>query len=114
MNQRAQIAIKYFDAFHAGRIDEILNYFAKHGTVQFAKEPERKATDFFAETKELIASIKFTTHGVYASDSTNNVLIHFSFSMPDQSGGAVDVEAVDIIAFDDSNKIENIKVITSQ
>lgn len=114
MNQRALIARKYFDAFHAGRIDEIHTYFTEHGTVRYGKEPERRATDFFAETRELIASIKFNTHGVYSSDSTNNVLIHFSFSMPDESGGVIDVEAVDIIAFDDSNKIENIRVIPSQ
>jgi hypothetical protein len=106
-----QIAKKYFDAFHNGRIDEVMSYFAPGSTVRYGSERERDAAEFFAETKDMIAQFRFTTHGYYTSPETKNVLIHFAHSVGDPSDDAPDVEAVDIIAFDDADRIRSIKVI---
>lgn len=111
MSQRELIAKRYFEAFHAGRIDEILGYFTPQGTVQYGKEPAKEAEAFFVESKDLIASLSFTTHGIYSSEDTTDVLIHFSYAASDEEGNVTEVEAVDIIEFDGGNQIKTVRVI---
>lgn len=114
MNHNEEIAKKYFEAFHEGKIEEVLGYFSEDGVVQYGTEVEKKATDFFPETKEMIAQIKFDTHGVYTSPETKNVIIHFSYEMPNEEGKMNTVEAIDVIAFDETNKISSVKVIPNE
>ena len=112
MSAIKSLAKQYFDAFHAGRVDEVLGYFSESGVVKYATEPETPAKEFFRETKAMIAGITFETKGIYSSDKTNNVIIHFTFSMPAERGkGDISVEAVDIIEFNSENKIERVTVI---
>ena len=114
MSHYETIARKYFEAFHAGRLDEVFSYFAENGVVKYGTEPEKLAKDFFPETKELIAGITFTTHGIYDSEQTNNVIIHFSFTMPTEGGEFSTMEAIDIIEFDENDRIACVKVITNE
>ncbi len=104
------IAKKYFEAFHEGRIEEVLTYFHKDGIVKYGAQAPQNAKDFFHQTKELIASISFKTHGMYNSKETNIVLIHFSFTMP---GEKKPTEAVDIIEFGENNLIKEVRVISN-
>ncbi|MEQ9423000.1 MAG: SRPBCC family protein [Cyclobacteriaceae bacterium] len=107
-NTNATTAEKYFKAFHAGRIPEVMSYFSKSAIVTYGTDPDKAANDFFNETKELIATISFETHGIYASEGSDNVLIHFSYQAPSDEKP---IEAVDIISFNSSGQITSVKVI---
>ena len=112
MSDIKTLAKQYFEAFHAGRLEEVLGYFSEDGVVKYGTEPEVPATAFFPETKEMISQIKFETKGVYTSDETNSVIIHFGFSMPsEEGGGMILIEAIDIIEFDANRKIQRVTVI---
>jgi ketosteroid isomerase-like protein len=111
MSEREQIAKQYFEAFHAGQLDEVFGYFADDGVVRYGRDAAKPAREFFPETKSMIAQVRFTTHGVYTSPATHTVLIHFSFTMPSEDGKGAPVEAVDVIEFDRQNKITRITVI---
>ena len=111
MNEQGIIAKKYFEAFHEGKLDEVFKYVAEDGIVKYSTEAERSAKDFFPETKDMILQIKFETHGIYTSENATNVLIHFSYTMPSEDGTPKTVEAVDIVEFNDENKIKKITVI---
>lgn len=111
MTANAKTAKSYFEAFHEGRLDEVLSYFSSAGVVRFGTESEKSAKEFFPETKDLISQVEFETHGIYTSGETTNVLIHFSFTMPSETGEPKTTEAIDIIEFDNSGKIKRVKVI---
>jgi hypothetical protein len=110
MNEFETIAGKYFDAFHAGRLDEVSSYFAEAGVVKYGTEAEKPATLFFPQTRDMISKIAFETHGIYSSEQTSNVIIHFSFAMSG-ADGVKKTEAIDIIEFDEHRKIVRITVI---
>lgn len=112
MSDIKAIAADYFEAFHAGRLEEVLSYFAEDGTVAYGNEPDKAAGDFFPAAVDLVANLKFTTHGIYTSDTISNVIIHFSFQMPTEQAGMTTVDGIDIISFDDNNKIKQVRVIT--
>lgn len=111
MTDNAKTAKLYFKAFHEGRLEEVLSYFSTAGVVKFGAESEKSAKEFFPETKDLISQIEFETHGIYTSGETKDVFIHFSFTMPSETGESKTTEAIDIIAFDSNGKIKRIKVI---
>lgn len=112
MNELKTIAARYFEAFHAGRLDEVSSYFADAGVVKYGTEAEKPAKLFFPETAEMISKISFETHGIYASEQTSKIIIHFSFAMPAADGGQLkSIEAIDIIEFDEHRKIVRITVI---
>lgn len=106
-----ETATKYFEDFHKGKIERVLSYFRSDGVVKYGTEGPKPATEFFPETRDFIAQIEFETHGVYSSTTTDNILIHFSFSVPREDGSMETTEAVDIIEFDEAGKIKRVTVI---
>ncbi len=114
MLEIGQIAHDYFEAFHAGRHEVVLGYFADDGVVSYGTEPARPARQFFPETRDMIATLTFETHGIYRSPDTNNVVIHFSFTTPATEGAdSKTTEAIDIIEFNRDRQIVRIKVIAN-
>ncbi len=107
--KRKQLALEYFEAFHNGELEKVYSYFDENGTVQYATATPVSAKEFFPHSKDLIKTLHFNTHGLYASDETDNVIIHFSFN-PKSDEDQV-TEAIDIITFDKRNKISKIMVI---
>lgn len=106
------VAKKYFKAFHRGDLEEVYSYLSEDCVVQYGTEEPKEAKLFFVDSAPLIATLAFETHGVYSSENTDNVLIEFSFTVPERNGSpAVTTEAVDIIQFDENNKIVKIKVV---
>lgn len=108
---RVEIARHYFEAFHSGRIEEVLSLFAEDGAVHYGTESPKPASQFFPETKDFIARVEFETHGIFSSQDTDDIVIHFSFTMPQEDGTRVTIVAVDIIEFDADDKIKRVTVI---
>jgi hypothetical protein len=59
----------------------------------------------------MISQLSFSTLGVYTSETTRNVIIHFSFEAPNEAGTTDRTEAIDLIEFDEDNKIIKISVL---
>lgn len=109
MENRIDIAKKYFEAFHDGNLEKVYTYFSDIGTVQYGTEKPIPAKLFFLESSELISSLEFVTHDIYLSENSENIIIHFSF-YPKLDSNEI-TEAIDIIEFDSDNKIVKVKVI---
>ena len=107
--RRKKVATDYFEAFHHGKLEQVFGYFNKNGTVQYGLEDPVPATDFFPQSKDLIATLDFQTLGVYVAEDTDNVIIHFSFSP--KTDPTLITEAIDIISFDENDKVSKVKVI---
>ena len=110
MNNIAAIAKDYFSAFHMGKLDAVFAFLDENAIVQYGTEEAKSAKLFFPEAKELISQLTFKTLGIYTSNQTRNVIIHFSFSMPGDSEAST-TEAIDIIEFNEQDKIIKITVI---
>ena len=114
-NKRKKIAERYFEAFHEGDLDEVFKYLSKECTVQYGNQSASNAKEFFENTKDLIASLKFEQKGTYTSKDDRKVLIYFSFKTPKTANKpSKTVEAVDIIKFNSNNQIEKIQVISNE
>ena len=112
MESKEIVAKKYFTAFHHGKLDEVYSYLAKDCVVRYGDEEPKEAKAFFNDSAPLIATLSFETKGVYLSNYTNKVLIDFSFTVPEQNGKpATTTNAIDIIEFDDKNRITMIRVL---
>lgn len=109
---RKDNAEKYFTAFHDGNLEEVYIYLAENCVVQYGTQQPQPAKKFFEMSREMILALKFNTKGIYTSPETNKVLIDFSFTKTNADGGdSKTVDAIDIIEFDNENKIFKISVI---
>ena len=111
LNKRKALAKGYFNAFHRGEVERIYSYFNKESAVKHGVAQPIPVCLFFLESKGFIETLAFETHGVYVTAGTNDLIKHFSFSPKTDKDNVT--EAIDIINFDDDDKISKIKIITN-
>ncbi|MCK8479793.1 nuclear transport factor 2 family protein [Psychroserpens algicola] len=109
MENRINSAKEYFEAFHDGKLEKVFTYFNDKGTIQYGTEQPAPAEIFFPNSAELISTFNFKTHAIYSSKNSGNIIIHFSFHPKSDPNDIT--EAIDIIEFDENDKITKILVI---
>lgn len=108
------LAKEYFEAFHNGELEKVYTYLSDDCVIKVSTNEPRNAKEFLKTSAEFISTLTFRTKAMYTSTTTNNVIIDFSFTTPeDKQGRSKTIDAIDIIEFDINKKIKKIQVITN-
>ena len=110
MNKLA-ISKSYIEHLSNGDLEQILNLFAENAVIISPVYGKQNYMDFytqlFADTNNSELHIK----GIFEDAMTGNIALHFNYQWTLKNNSRVDFEVVDILEFDNDDKIEKLSII---
>lgn len=108
---RIKIAKSYIEHLSNGDLEQLLNLFSESALVISPVYGNKNYKDFytqlFADTNNSELSIK----GIFEDAMTGNIALHFIYQWTLRNDSHVNFEVVDILEFDDDNKIKVLTII---
>lgn len=108
---RTTIAKSYIEHLSNGDLEQLLSLFAENGMVISPVYGKKNYRDFytqlFADTNNSELSIK----GIFEDATTGNIALHFIYQWTLRNDAKVDFEVVDILEFNENNKIKVLTII---
>lgn len=105
------IAKSYIDYLSIGDLAALLNLFADNSIVISPVYGKKNYRDFytqlFADTNNSTLRIK----GIFEDGVSGNIALHFHYEWTLKNDAQVNFEVVDILEFDDNNKIKMLTII---
>jgi len=106
------LAEEYFEIFHQGDLSNALLYMSEDCLVSYGDEEPKALIEFISKASEIVRGFDFVVNGVYTSSKDSRVMIFFSYSVSDDMRRKSKmVEAIDIIDFDQDQRIKKIQII---
>ncbi len=108
---KISIAKSYIKHLSNGDLEQLLSLFAENGRVISPVYGHKDYKEFylqlFADTNNSDLSIK----GIFEDATTGNIALHFNYQWTLKNDSHVNFEVVDILEFNDDNKIEVLTII---
>ena len=111
MNAKIFIAQKYIQYLEAAELPSLVGLFSEDGIVLSPIYGTLAAKEFYAALKEDTSQSRLTIKGIFEEATTGQVALYFQYEWTLQHGRQVTFDAVDILTFDATNKITNLKII---
>ena len=111
MTKKLEIAKQYIDFLSAGKTDEIIGLFAENGTVTSPIYGEGLAEDFYKTLADDTLNSELKIKEIFENKLSGNLALYFEYIWTIKTGKMVTFDVVDIIEFDDNNKITALKII---
>ena len=108
---KKEIAIKYIDFLEKGDIEKIINLFNQKGTVDSPLYGIKKANEFYHELSSDTTNSQLQLLGIFEENDSNIIALYFTYKWTLKNNKKVEFNVVDIIEFDEHNKIEKLKII---
>ena len=108
---KKEVAKKYIEFLSAGHLDDILSLFAENATVHSPIYGENDATTFYKILIDDTENSKLQLKGIFEDSESANLALHFEYTWTLKSTKVVAFDVVDIIEFDNQNKIIELKII---
>jgi len=110
MNKK-DIAKEYINHLEKGSINQVIKLFNQNGIVDSPLYGIKKAADFYKELNDDTTNSKLTLLGVFEEDDSNKIALYFTYKWTLKNNETVEFDVVDIIEFDNQNKINKLKII---
>lgn len=111
MMTRTNIAKSYIEHLSNGDLEALLSLFAKNGLVISPVYGKRNYNDFYTQllvdTHNSVLGIK----GIFEDPITGHIALHFDYQWTLRNNSQVNFEVVDILEFDNNNKIKVLTII---
>ena len=111
MISKKEIGQKYLEALENGNIKELLKLFTKKGTVNSPVYGTLKATKFYSQLNSHTLKSQLKLKGFFEDCTLNRLAIYFNYKWTLSNNKSVEFDVVDIMEFNASNKISNLKII---
>jgi hypothetical protein len=108
---KAKIAETYITHLANGELEQLLNLFAENGRVISPIYGNQAHRDFYRKLFADTRSSGLTIKGIFEDASNGNIALHFEYRWTLRNGSQVHFEVVDILEFNDDNKIELLTII---
>lgn len=108
---RKKIAEEYITHLENGNIEQLIALFNPNGIVDSPLYGLRKVREFYLELNRDTASSELHVKGIFEEDGSNMLALYFTYKWTLQNNQKVEFDVVDIIEFDDQNKIDHLKII---
>ncbi len=105
------IANKYIECLAKGDVAGVIDLFAENGKVHSPIYGEKLASDFYQTLASDTLSSELKLKEVFENADSGNIALYFEYRWTVKSGKIVIFDVVDIIAFDEQNKITELKII---
>jgi hypothetical protein len=111
MITKKEVAIKYLDALEKGNIKTLLKLFTDKGTVDSPVYGVLNATKFYSQLNNDTVNSKLKLKGIFEESDSNKLALYFNYNWTLTNNKPVKFDVVDIIEFNESNQISNLKII---
>lgn len=111
MNEKKEIATKYIEYLEKGDLENILDLFSEKAVVDSPVYGVMKAPDFYNKLMADTINSKLEILDIFESTNSNNLALYFKYHWTLINSEVVDFDVVDIIEFDEENKIQKLKII---
>ncbi len=108
---KRKIAEQYVQYLEQGNIQNIIELFSENGKVDSPVYGVKPAIDFYEELYNDTSQSKLTMLGIFEEEDTGDVALYFNYIWTLKNNKVVDFNVVDIIQFDDCNKITLLTII---
>lgn len=110
MNKK-EIAKEYINHLENGNIEQVLALFNQDGIVDSPLYGIKKADEFYLELNSDTLNSELSLLGIFEESDTNNLALYFTYKWTLKNNEIVEFDVVDIIEFDNKNKISKLKII---
>ena len=108
---KKEICTHYIELLEKGEIEQLLSLFNKDGMVDSPIYGQRKAADFYHDLTNDTSNSQLQLLGIFEENESNQVALYFNYKWTLKNNEIVNFDVVDIIEFDDQNKISKLKII---
>lgn len=110
MNKK-EIAKDYITYLENGNIAQVIALFNHNGIVDSPIYGIKKADEFYLELNSDTANSELSLLGIFEENNSNKLALYFTYKWTLKNNQIVEFDVVDIIEFDDQNKISKLKII---
>ena len=108
---KIEIAKEYIDYLSGGNVEKIIRLFAKNGKVTSPIYGTLIADKFYKILNDDTVNSQLEIKGIFEDSDTGKLALYFDYKWTLKTGKIVVFEVVDIIEFDDQNKIISLTII---
>ncbi|MDO6821315.1 nuclear transport factor 2 family protein [Zobellia sp. 1_MG-2023] len=108
---RKEIAKQYITHLENGNIEQVVALFNQNGMVDSPLYGIKKANEFYRELNSDTSNSELRLQGIFEESDSNNLALYFSYKWTLKNNQKVEFDVVDIIEFDNQNKISKLKII---
>ena len=108
---KKQIAKQYILYLEKGEVSKILSLFSEKGMVNSPLYGTKNAVDFYVELANDTASSELHIKGIFEDENSNQLALYFQYIWTLANHKKVTFDVVDILQFDEQNKIKNLNII---
>lgn len=108
---KKEIAKEYINHLENGNIEQVLALFNQNGIVDSPLYGIKKADEFYLELNSDTTNSELSLLGIFEESDSNNLALYFTYKWTLKNNQIVEFDVVDIIEFDNQNKISKLKII---
>ncbi|GAA4268896.1 nuclear transport factor 2 family protein [Hyunsoonleella aestuarii] len=105
------IAKQYITHLENGNIGQVVALFNQNGMVDSPLYGIKKADEFYRELNSDTSNSELSLKGIFEENDSNNLALYFTYKWTLKNNKKVESDVVDIIEFDNQNKISKLKII---
>ncbi|APZ47110.1 hypothetical protein BW723_12815 [Polaribacter reichenbachii] len=110
MNKK-EIAKQYITHLENGNIKQVVALFNENGMVDSPLYGIKKADEFYRELNSDTANSELHLKGIFEENDSSSLALYFTYKWTLKNNKKVEFDVVDIIEFDNQNKINKLKII---
>lgn len=111
MKKKKEIAKQYIEFLSKGNAEGVISLFTEKGKVHSPIYGEKGASDFYKTLAEDTLNSELKLNEIFENANSGNIALYFEYTWTVKSGKIVVFDVVDIIEFDNQNKILELKII---
>ncbi|SHJ98507.1 nuclear transport factor 2 family protein [Pseudozobellia thermophila] len=108
---KREVAKAYITHLGNGNVEEVLALFNADGMVDSPLYGIKRADEFYLELNSDTANSELSLLGIFEEGDSEDIALYFRYKWTLKSNKIVEFDVVDIIGFDDQNKIAKLKII---
>jgi len=108
---RTEIVKEYIAHLENGNIEQVIAMFNPSGMVDSPLYGIKKADKFYLELNSDTSNSELHLKGIFEENDSNNLALYFTYKWTLKNNQKVEFDVVDIIEFDNQNKISKLKII---
>jgi len=111
MKSKTEVSKQYIQFLAAADLTSLINLFSADGFVVSPIYGTLPAKEFYDMLAKDTTQSKLTIKGIFEEPSSGNVALYFQYDWTLQHGRQVTFDVVDILTFDEENRITTLKII---
>lgn len=111
MHSKTEVSKQYIQFLESTDLPALSNLFSEEGMIVSPIYGTLPAREFYNILAKDTTQSKLTINGIFEEPATGDIALYFQYDWTLQHGRQVTFDVVDILTFDEENKITSLKII---